>query len=161
MKNSATIVLFKDNTKKEVFLVYRSDYPVWGTTGGAIESGENPDEAALREAFEETGFQVEIKRYVGQYRHGRSPSARQSYLFEGRVISGKFRPEFPGCRGQWFPVNHLPLSMTNRSKEKILDCIKYSDDEFQKQGQPLTLRNNLPLAILHPITAIQFILKRK
>ncbi|MBU1110942.1 NUDIX hydrolase [Patescibacteria group bacterium] len=160
-QNGATLILFKDDSKREVFLVFRSDYPIWGPTGGGMEPGETPQEAALREAFEETGFDIEINRYVGLYRHGNNSSARHSYLFEGRVIAGEFHPEFPGCRGKWFPVSRLPLSMTNRTKEKIFDCIKHPAGEFKKEGQPLSLRLNLHLLLLHPVTVAKFIVKRK
>ena len=59
-QNGSTVVLFKDDSRKEVFLVFRSDYPIWVTTGGGAEPDETPEETALREAFEETGFKVKI-----------------------------------------------------------------------------------------------------
>ncbi len=66
IRNGSTLILFRDNEKKEVFLVFRSDYPVWGTTGGGIEDGETPKQAALRETKEETGFKVKVVRRVGE-----------------------------------------------------------------------------------------------
>jgi 8-oxo-dGTP pyrophosphatase MutT (NUDIX family) len=105
--DGSTVVLFKDDTKKEVFLVFRSDYPIWGTTGGAIEKNETPEEAALREAYEETGFKTKIIKYCGTYQL----THNKLHLYEGRIISGKFKPEFPGCKGKWFNVNQLPKDM--------------------------------------------------
>lgn len=157
-KSGATLVLFKDDGRKEVFLVFRSDYPIWVTTGGAAEPGEAPEETALREAFEETGFKIKIKRFVGLYRREGGDVEHKSYLFEGRVVSGNFRPEFLGCKGKWFPVDKLPLSMTDRTKEKIFDCIKYKSGQFKKRHRPLTLKNNFHLLLLHPIAAAKYII---
>lgn len=158
-KNGSTVVLFRDGSRREVFLVFRSDYPVWVTTGGGAEHGENPKETALREAFEETGFKVKIVRYVGLYQRKSGGVEYKSYLFEGRVLSGEFKPEFPGCKGRWFPVGRLPLSMTDRTREKILDCINYQSGQFEKEHQPLMLRNNLRLLLLHPIAAVVYIVR--
>ncbi len=139
-------------------MVFRSDYPIWGTTGGNVEPDETPEEAALREAHEETGFKVKIVRHVGLYRRKTTNVEYKSYLFEGRVVSGEFRPEFPGCRGKWFPVNRLPLSMMKRTREKIFDCIKHESGEFEKDYHPLTLKNNFYLLLLHPIAAAKYII---
>ncbi len=159
-QDGSTLILFRDNTQKEVFLVFRSDYPIWATTGGGIESGESPEKAALREAFEETGFKVKITRFVGLYKIQEGGKiSHKSYLYEGRVVSGRFKPEFPGCKGKWFKVDKLPLSMTNRAREKIFDCIKYQNKEFKKIAGPLSLRNNLHLLLLHPLVVARFIFK--
>lgn len=38
--------------------------PVWELPGGRIEFGEAPEEAVVREVFEETGYQVEIIKMI-------------------------------------------------------------------------------------------------
>lgn len=43
-----------------LLLVHETDFRAWSTVGGAIEPGESPMEAALREVREETGLAVEI-----------------------------------------------------------------------------------------------------
>jgi 8-oxo-dGTP pyrophosphatase MutT (NUDIX family) len=48
------------NDKGEVLLQRRGDSNKWGFPGGAIEIGETPHEAAIREAKEETGLDVEV-----------------------------------------------------------------------------------------------------
>ncbi len=161
LKHGSSLILFKDNSKKEVFLVYRSDYPIWGITGGAMEKGETPLETALREAHEETGFEVKMVRKVGMYKRKTKEGVVKSHLFEGRVVSGRFKPEFPGCRGKWFKVNRLPISMLNHAKEKVKDCIRVYPKEFVKKTEPLTSYKNFHLLLLHPISMFKYFLTHR
>jgi 8-oxo-dGTP diphosphatase len=39
----------------------------WSLPGGAVEDGESPESACIREAFEETGAEVRIEYRVGTY----------------------------------------------------------------------------------------------
>ncbi|MBQ1849260.1 MAG: NUDIX domain-containing protein [Lachnospiraceae bacterium] len=55
------------NDKGEVLLQRRGDSDLWGFPGGAIELGETPQMAAIREAKEETGLDVEVGKVIGVY----------------------------------------------------------------------------------------------
>lgn len=44
----------------EILLLNHRKLDVWLQPGGHVEKGETPDEAAIREAREETGFRVEL-----------------------------------------------------------------------------------------------------
>ncbi len=55
------------NDKGEVLLQRRGDSNKWGFPGGAIELGETPQMAAIREAKEETGLDVEVNNLIGIY----------------------------------------------------------------------------------------------
>ena len=55
------------NEKGEVLLQRRGDSNKWGFPGGAIEIDETPQMAAIREAKEETGLDVEVGELIGIY----------------------------------------------------------------------------------------------
>ena len=55
------------NEKGEVLLQRRGNSNKWGFPGGAIEIGETPQMAAIREAKEETGLDVEVGRIIGVF----------------------------------------------------------------------------------------------
>ncbi len=55
------------NDAGEILLQRRSDNNQWWLPGGAIEPGEEPAEAVVREVWEETGLQVVPERIVGVF----------------------------------------------------------------------------------------------
>lgn len=71
---------------------------VWEFPGGKIESGETPEQAAIREAREETGLKVEVfgAREVIEWDY----EARRVTLrpFDCRVVGGKTEHQFVAVR---------------------------------------------------------------
>ena len=50
-----------------MLLQKRADSNKWGFPGGAVELGETPQMAAIREVKEETGLDVEVDKLIGIY----------------------------------------------------------------------------------------------
>ena len=76
-----------------VVLIRRGSDPFegqWALPGGFVEVGETVEEAATREAAEETGLAVELARLVGVYSDpDRDPRGHNvSVAFLARVLSG-------------------------------------------------------------------------
>lgn len=76
-----------------VVLVRRGSEPFegqWALPGGFVEVGETVEEAATREAAEETGLAVELARLVGVYSDpDRDPRGHNvSVAFLARVLGG-------------------------------------------------------------------------
>jgi 8-oxo-dGTP diphosphatase len=77
-----------------VVLIRRGSDPFegqWALPGGFVEVGETVEEAAVREAAEETGLAVEVARLVGVYSEpDRDPRGHNvSVAFLARVLSGQ------------------------------------------------------------------------
>lgn len=49
-----------DPMTKKILLVKHKDYDRWTQPGGHIETGEIPEETAVRETYEETGIKIKI-----------------------------------------------------------------------------------------------------
>lgn len=84
-----------------VLLVRQIDSGIWSTPGGAVDPDESPSDAAVREAYEETGYEVELVRVLGVYG---GPGYRVTYPngdvtsyvstgFEARIVGGTPRPD--------------------------------------------------------------------
>jgi 8-oxo-dGTP diphosphatase len=80
--------------ERGVVLIRRAAEPFkgrWALPGGFVEVGETVEEAADREAAEETGLAVEVARLVGVYSDPeRDPRGHNvSVAFLARVLSGE------------------------------------------------------------------------
>ncbi|HEU4494614.1 MAG TPA: NUDIX hydrolase [Rubrobacteraceae bacterium] len=80
--------------ERGVVLIRRASEPFkgrWALPGGFVEVGETVEEAADREAAEETGLAVEVARLVGVYSDPeRDPRGHNvSVAFLARVLSGE------------------------------------------------------------------------
>ena len=84
-----------------VLLAKNAETGVWMTIGGAIDPGEEPADAAVRECWEETGLLVNPTRVLGVFG---GPSFRITYpngdiasyvaiVFEARKIGGSLRAD--------------------------------------------------------------------
>lgn len=81
-------------SEEGVVLIRRGTEPFagrWALPGGFVEVGETVEEAAIREAAEETGLAVEVAQLVGVYSDPeRDPRGHNvSVAFLARVLSGE------------------------------------------------------------------------
>jgi 8-oxo-dGTP pyrophosphatase MutT (NUDIX family) len=90
-----TLLVFDEAGR--MLMVEQADRKLWSTPGGAIEPGESPRQAAVREAWEETGLTVELTELVDVlggtgfemvYPNG-DVCAYVSIVFRARVIAGE------------------------------------------------------------------------
>lgn len=156
MTDAVSVVSFKNNLKKEVFIIFRTDYPIWVLPGGGMENNESALAAAKRETFEETGFETKIIRKVGTYLTRTS----KIFLYEGLYVSGKYRPEFPGNIGKWFSVKKLPFRITTMTKTRISDCLRKQNKPFLKESPSVWILSNIHLFLLQPVATIKYMQKR-
>lgn len=112
-----------------LLLVHQIDRQQWGTVGGAVEPGESPAEAAVREAREETGLEVELTGLVAAlggrgfemtYPNG-DECAYISIIFDARVVGGELAAdgvEVSQCR--WFTADDLATADISTVSRSVL-----------------------------------------
>ena len=118
------------NERGEVLLQRRGDSNKWGFPGGAVELGETPEMAAIRELKEETGLDVEICRMIGVYtdcdmEYPNGDRAHSiSIVYELKVIGGKiYCDSDETLELRFFPLNDMP-PLFCKQHEDILKDIK-------------------------------------
>ncbi len=77
---AASVVV--ENDEGKLLLIERADNGNWTIPGGAMEFGESLSDTAVREAKEETGFDIEIVGLVGIFTN---PNRRIEYTSNGEV----------------------------------------------------------------------------
>ncbi len=96
---SVTGLVFDDQSR--VLLVKHSNGGVWVAPGGAIDPGETPQDAVVREVWEETALHVEPTRFLGsfggpeflvRYANGDETSYVMA-TYECRRITGEPKPD--------------------------------------------------------------------
>jgi ADP-ribose pyrophosphatase YjhB (NUDIX family) len=111
----ATIAIFQAG---RILLTKREDFEVWCLPGGAVDDGESLAQAAIREAREETGLEVELTGLVGIYSRLNWYSMHL-VLFAARPVGGALRPDPHEVVEIGFFEQHAipePLLMTHRQK---------------------------------------------
>jgi len=104
------VVILKENS---VVLIKRKKDPfkgMWAIPGGFVEWGETVEEAAIREAKEETGLDVEIEKLLGVYSEfGRDPRGHIiSVCFLCKEIGGDLGAATDSEEARWFKLSELP-----------------------------------------------------
>ena len=96
---SVTVLLF--DADRRVLLARHSDANVWVAPGGMVEPDETPQAAACREAREETGCEVALRRILGvygganflvRYRNGDEVNYVMT-VFEAVIVRGTLQPD--------------------------------------------------------------------
>ena len=113
---------------QKVLLVKRRDFPLWDLPGGVVESDELPSEAAIREMYEETGYEVQIDyefaRYIDKTRND------CQHLFKSHIINGELKRTTTETRDlRWFSLNRLPLFIIPNRKRQIQDALTIKNFE--------------------------------
>ena len=105
----------------EIVIVHRPAYDDWTLPKGKVDPDETPEECALREVKEETGFRCELGRPVGctAYvdRRGRNKLACYWVM---EVINGRFRPGGEVDRMAWLPVADAVKRLTYERDKALI-----------------------------------------
>lgn len=110
----------------KVLLTKREDFEVWCLPGGGVDAGESPEEAAVREAQEETGLEVKLTRMVGTYaRPTWLERGDSTILFTAEITGGKLKPQVNEVIDiGFFDPRKLPEPLIWWYDEQIQDAVK-------------------------------------
>lgn len=133
---AGVIILDKSD---RILLQHRTDNNCWGITGGAVELGETLEEAAKREAYEETGLNIKNPRlfnvYSGKEFHYIYPNGDEVYLIDNIFIAteytGDLKPDGIETKGtRFFDMDKLPENIHAPNRYILKDFIeKYKNNK--------------------------------
>ncbi|MBI5355593.1 MAG: NUDIX hydrolase [Candidatus Aenigmarchaeota archaeon] len=119
----------------KIVLIYRKNFPRgWALPGGHVDAGETLKEAAIREAKEETGLEIEIVNAssatgeIGVYDDpNRDPRKRMiGAVFAARAKSGSLKASTDAKEARWFsPDEALKLDLCFDHRRIIEDYIRW------------------------------------
>jgi 8-oxo-dGTP pyrophosphatase MutT (NUDIX family) len=109
-RGAASVVAF--DPARGVLMLWRhrfiTDTWGWEVPAGGIDDGESPQEAAAREALEETGWRPGPLRRLGSYypSNGRSDERFHVFVADGALHEGE-PAGWESARVAWVPVSEL------------------------------------------------------
>jgi 8-oxo-dGTP diphosphatase len=129
----SSVVVF--NERGEVLLELREDARVWALPAGRLEAGETYEQAAVREVREETGYEIELVRRVGDYWRPQYPGGgNKMRVFAGRVVGGDpSQHDWEVLEVRWFPLDALPRRLFRLSREHIADACAGAETPYNKE----------------------------
>ena len=109
------------DSSKRVLLCHRTDIDLWNLPSGAMEQGETPWEAAVREVEEEVGLVVKIERLLGVY--SRPDQNEVAFGFLCRVVGGSLRSSHEADCIQYFELDKIPPNTNHEQVEALQDVV--------------------------------------
>ena len=112
---AAYVVIVDDG---RLLLSHGTDGSGWQLPGGGMEADETPEQTAVRELREETGFEVELDALLGvdvfyisaeERLSGSGPLRSLRIVYRGHVAGGEQRAEADGSTDgvAWFPLDEV------------------------------------------------------
>ncbi len=113
------------NDARQLLLTRREDFEIWCLPGGAMEDGESAAQAAIREAREETGLEVELTRIVGIYSFPKMRGSSHILVFAARPVAGALRlAEGETIDIGYFDPGNLPEPLFYEQGQMIEDVLR-------------------------------------
>lgn len=114
----ATILVLDEQNR--LLMMRRSDIGSWGIPGGATEPGEVVENAAKREALEETNLEIGDMLLFGVFSgpefYFKYPNGDEVYnvtiVYLARDWQGEVKLNDEHTAWRWFPVNEIPEDLS-------------------------------------------------
>jgi 8-oxo-dGTP diphosphatase len=103
-------------------------YGKWNLPAGRVEVGDSIEETAIKEAKEETGFDVKLGRKLGIWQDGASRPPK--HLYNATIIAGKLKfPEDEILDARWFTLTELRGMKDQLRDPSLLEAILESEGD--------------------------------
>ena len=106
-------------------LVQENENPVkglWGFPGGEVDVGDTIEEATIREAREETGYDVELVRKLGIWHEGLDRKVK--HVFEAKIVGGELNyPKDEIMDARWFSPEEIKNMKDKLRYDWLLEAI--------------------------------------
>ncbi|WP_088105865.1 NUDIX hydrolase [Halalkalibacter urbisdiaboli] len=123
--SAATVVI---NEHHEILLI-KGPRRGWEMPGGQVEEGESIRDAAIREAKEESGIDIEIIKFCGIFQNVSASVCNT--LFVGKPIGGELTTSAESLEVGFFPIQQaLEMVTWNNFRQRIELCLDDSNQPF-------------------------------
>ena len=96
----------------KILLVRRTMHPEigkWSIPAGFLDAGENPEETAVREAFEETNLEVAIESLLGVFHNPPAQGGASIFImYQARLLGGTLQAGDDADAAAFFAPDNLP-----------------------------------------------------
>jgi 8-oxo-dGTP pyrophosphatase MutT (NUDIX family) len=159
MMNSSVIIIIFNDQRDQVLLIKRRDVPVWVLPGGGVDDGEQPEDAAIRESFEETGLTVTIAKHVAEYTP-LNRLAKLTNLYECIPVGGKLSTGSETKDVAYFPLAELPKTLFFLHRIWLQEALEAKEGLIRRPIYEVTYWNLVKYFCLHPKDTFRFALSR-
>lgn len=88
-------------------------YGLWNLPSGRVDVGDTIEQTAIKEAREESGFNVELVRKLGIFQNEATDAVK--HAFEAKIVGGQLTyPEDEILNAEWFTFDEI-----ENMKEKL------------------------------------------
>lgn len=103
-------------------------YGLWNWPAGQVEVGDTIESNAMKEAKEETGFDVKLIRKLGIFQDNADEAAK--HAFAAKILGGELKfPEDEILDAKWFSVEEI-IGMKDKLRSNwIIDAINILESQ--------------------------------